>query len=83
MIRFLGWGGFGGIIGLVLVVGGVAVMEGTVVWGRTPWPPRYPHPSPLPPNGRGDGCCGRGGRMPLAASLLSEPRITLIFADGP
>ena len=33
-----------------------------------PWPPRCPHPrfkpgagsSPLPPSGRGDGCCGRG-----------------------
>ena len=56
-------------------------MEGVVVWGRTPWPPRYPHPSPLPPSGRGNGCCGRGVLL-LAASLLSEPRITRIFADG-
>ena len=30
-------------------------------WVATaPWPPRCPHPSPLPPSGRGDGCCGRG-----------------------
>ena len=34
---------------------------GVVVWVATaPWPPRCPHPSPLPPSGRGDGCCGRG-----------------------
>ena len=51
----LGWGGWiwWDYWDLVLVVGGVAVMEGVVVWGRTPWPPRYPHPSPLPPSGEG------------------------------
>ena len=40
-----------------------------------PWSPCCPHPSPLPPSGRGDGCCGRG-------RVMSEPQITLIFADG-
>ena len=26
-----------------------------------PWPPCCPHPGPLPPSGRGPGCCGRRG----------------------
>ena len=37
------------------------MMVGVVVWVvAAPWPPCCPHPSPLPPSGRGDGCCGRG-----------------------
>ena len=52
-----------------------------------PWPPCCPHPSPLPPSGRGDGCCGRGhfcdeGVGCCSAGVLFEARITLIFADG-
>ena len=44
----------------VLWEGVVAVIEG--VWGvaRAPWPPGCPHPTPLPPSGRGDGCYLRG-----------------------
>ena len=39
---------------------GTAVNGG--VWGvaRAPWPPGCPHPTPLPPSGRGDGCYLRG-----------------------
>ena len=45
----------------VFLRGGTAVMLGVVVWVvAAPWPPCCPHPSPLPPSGRGDGCCGRG-----------------------
>ena len=62
--------------------GVVTVMVGVVVWVvARPLAARCPHPSPLPPSGRGDCCCGRGVLL-LAASLLSEPRITRIFADG-
>ena len=38
------------------------MMVGVVVLViAAPWPPCCPHPSPLPPSGRGDGCCGKGG----------------------
>ena len=38
------------------------MMLGVVVLGvAAPWPPCCPHPSPLPPSGRGGGCCGWGG----------------------
>ena len=55
-----------------------------VVWVvAAPWPPCCPHPSPLPPRGRGDGCCGGGGVSARRGDgCCSEPMCTPTITQG-
>ena len=47
-------------VGGVLRCAGVGVLIVNDLTIHRPLVPVCPHPSPLPPSGRGDGCCGRG-----------------------
>ena len=67
------------------------MMVGVVVWVvAAPWPPGCPHPSPLPPSGRGDGCCGRGcclnrrlRRFSLMGCDAPRPFVPVFWMDVP